>query len=193
MYLPKSQIVQNQFTNGGMFSRSDNGEDYKGYYWEDSRGNIFTGKNPTDGPTISLNNTLEVSTEEAGPLNRESAWLTDYNPTVTEDKPGQIPARYIAKPTEEQYSTGEFQRYFTKKTNQNIYFEINEKDYTDLSSENRRLLWHLFEPISIPWQISGDKHSIAKTNRNIVYQTEQKQKLPGFSKIFKGQYLQYYK
>ena len=90
----------------------------------------------------------------------DRAWLTDYDSSVTDQTPGTVPLRYSPMPTEDDYNVGEFQRYFAKKTNQNIYIEISEKDFNDLSSQNSRLLWQLYEPISLPWQISGDKDQV---------------------------------
>jgi len=194
MYLPKSQIVENKYTNGQDFSRSDDGSDYVGFYWLDSKGRAFSGKNPTDLPSISLLPQIEESGEEApDPLSNSSSWVTDYDPKITSKTPGVVPQRYIPKPTEDNYDIGEFQRYFTKKTNQNIYFEISEKDFKDLNNKNKRLQWQLYQGISLPWQISGDKELVYTTNKNIVRQTEEQQRLPGFSRIFREDYLQYYK
>ena len=193
MYLPKSQIKSNQFTNGGEYTRSDDGQEYKGFYWKDSRGRVFTGKNPTDGPTVSLNVLDNESTEEAGPLNNSSAWTTNFNSDITSQTPGIAPTLFQTKPTDNEYQTGEFQRYFTKKSNQNIYFEISKEDYDSLQKQDSSIQWQLYIPISLPWQISGDKTQVYSVNKQIVLQTEKDQKLPGFRKIFRDNYLQYYK
>ena len=193
MYIPKSQIIDNQFTNGNELVRSDNGKNYTGFYWQDSRGRIFSGKNPSDVPTISLNAVVVDSTEEPAIVNNKSTWLTDYNRKITSDTPGTIPVRYTPKPSDDAYDIGEFQRYFTKKTNQNIYFEISDKDYKRLSSKDSTVAWQIYQAIELPWQISGDKQTAYTVNRNIVLQTERQDKLPGFNKIFREDYLQYYK
>ena len=54
MYFPKSQIKSNLYTNGGEYVLSTTKQDYKGYYYEVSTGQKFTGKTPQDGPNISL-------------------------------------------------------------------------------------------------------------------------------------------
>ena len=193
MYLPKSQIIENQFTNGGEFVRSDNGERYKGFYWEDSSGKYYSGKNPSDLPSVSLFPDITDSSEDPGPLNKSSAWTTNFNNEITSKTPGVAPSKNNPLPTEENYKIGEFQRYFTKKANQNIYFEISEKDFRKLSSKDDIIQWQLYIPISLPWQISGDKSQVYSVNKQIVQQTEIDQKLPGFRKIFRDNYLQYYK
>jgi len=193
MYLPKSQTRSNKYTNGNEFVRSDNKEVYVGFYWQDSSGKYYSGKTPQDLPRVQLLVYVEETTETYTPLKKATSWTTDYKPSITSTKPGKVPTRFFPKPTEDQYELGEFQRYFTKKANQNIYYEISNKDYNNLKKQDNSILWQLYQPITLPWQISGDKENVYKVNRNIVLQLEVSQKLPGFRKIFKDNYLQYYK
>ena len=193
MYLPKSQIKQNKYTEGNQFIRSDDGSSYIGFYWQDSSGKYFTGKTPQDLPRVQLLQQDLDNDEDFSPLDKSTSWTTDYKPSITSTKPGKVPTRFFPKPTEDQYELGEFQRYFTKKANQNIYYEISKKDYSNLKKQDNSILWQLYQPITLPWQISGDKENVYKVNRNIVLQLEVSQKLPGFRKIFKDNYLQYYK
>jgi hypothetical protein len=193
-YYPKSKIKTNLVTNGDEYLRVDTREPYSGFYWINSRNQAFSGKTPQDKPTVSLVKS-PVSTpisDTTDPLDTSVNWVTKYNPKITNQKPGDIPSRYQAAPTQEQYDTGEFQRYFTKKTNQNIYYEISKKNYERLINQDSSVLWQLYNGISLPWQLTGNKQEVFKTNRNIVLLTEQQQNLPGFSKIFKENYLQYY-
>lgn len=193
MYLPKSQIKQNKFTNGGEFIRSDNSEEYTGFYWQDSSGRYFSGKTPQDTPQIEIIKEILEDGEDTTPLDKTTGWITNYNPKITSVKPGKVPSKYFAQPTDDNYDIGEFQRYFTKKANQNIYYEISKKDYQNLKNQNDIILWQLYQPITLPWQISGDKEQVYKTNRNIVMETEAQDKLPGFHRIFRENYLQFYK
>jgi hypothetical protein len=133
------------------------------------------------------------STEEPGPFDNSSAWITDFNSDITSQTPGTAPTRFQTKPTDKDYQVGEFQRYFTKRSNQNIYFEISKKDFDNLQKQDSGIQWQLYIPISLPWQISGDKTQVYTVNKQIVQQTEIDQKLPGFRKIFRDNYLQYYK
>ena len=48
-YFPKSQIKPNLYTNGDEFSISITKQPYKGFYYEISSGQKFTGKTPGDG------------------------------------------------------------------------------------------------------------------------------------------------
>lgn len=193
-YYPKFKIKTNQYTNGDEYVRSDTKEAYVGFYWMNSQNQSFTGKTPQDKPTVSLLKQIasDPVSDVENPLDTSVNWVTDYNPKITNQKPGSIPSRYQAAPTQEQYDTGEFQRYFTKKANQNIYYEISKKDYDKIIGQKSDILWQLYNGITLPWQLTGTKEEVFRTNRNIVLLTEQQQNLPGFRKIFKEDYLQYY-
>ena len=53
-YYPKSQIKTNLFTEGGQLEIVPSGEVYTGYYWQTSKNEYFTGRNPSDGVSIPL-------------------------------------------------------------------------------------------------------------------------------------------
>ena len=45
-----------------------------------------------------------------------------------------IPKFFTSSPTSRNYEEGEFQRYFCKKNNEIIYFEINQKTFQSLKN-----------------------------------------------------------
>ena len=49
MYIPKSQIKSNLYTEGTEFIRVDNNLPYNGYYYKTSKGKFYTGKTPEEG------------------------------------------------------------------------------------------------------------------------------------------------
>ncbi len=63
MYFPKSQIKSNLYTNGGEYVLSTTKEDYKGYYYEVSTGQRFTGTIIVTGYTVnsSMDGMVEAS------------------------------------------------------------------------------------------------------------------------------------
>lgn len=199
MYYPKSQIKTNLYTNGKEFVRKDNNEKYKGYYWQNSSNKFYTGKTPSDKPTVELfKDTFQTPisstsvTLDEGPenINPTSFWQTQYSP-LTSTPPGKTPPPFISLPTEKDYELGEFQRYFTKKRTQNIYFEISEDDYGLLLEQNPNIQYQLYLPISLSWRLKGSKEEIYSTNRNTIYLTETRQSLPGFLEFFKGNFNKY--
>jgi hypothetical protein len=121
MYYPKSQIKTNLYTSGKEYSLTTTKEEYIGYYYEISTGQQFTGKNPQDGPNISLqssdsypNSLIEnqpIPTEEIIALNS-----TDYIPTNVPTV-RSIPLFNPTLPTSQDNQNGQFNRYFCKKNN----------------------------------------------------------------------------
>ena len=192
-YYPKSQVKTNLYTNGEELSRIDNNTEYKGYYWKNSKGELFAGKNPQQKPVVKLQKQQQDSDETPAVPKKNSYWSSFYPNDITTQSPGLSPNKFSPTPTDSDYTTGEFTRYFTKKSNQNIYYEISKEDYTKLTNKDQTIKWQLYQPISVIWQLVGDKQEVYKANKNTVRIIEHKQKLPGFSKIFREDYLQYYK
>jgi hypothetical protein len=54
MYFPKSQVKPNLYTNGGEYILSTTKEEYKGYYYKISTGQLYTGRNPKEQSSILL-------------------------------------------------------------------------------------------------------------------------------------------
>ena len=198
-YYPKSQITTNLYTNGGEFTRIDNNEIYRGYYWKNSSNKYYSGKTPNDTPSIELiespkpkqlKPTDVTYTEGPAELNPSPEWLVNYR-GLTKSSPGKLPQKSQTIPTNNDYELGEFQRYFTKKRNQNSYFEISKEDYTLLQTKNNKIQYQLYLPIILSWVISGDKNEVYNTNKNIVKLTEKRLKLPGFTQYFKDNFTQY--
>ncbi len=54
MYIPKNRITTNLSTQGGEYIKITDKSDYVGFYWKDYKGKFYTGKNPSDKPTIEL-------------------------------------------------------------------------------------------------------------------------------------------
>jgi hypothetical protein len=54
MYIPKSQIKSNLFTEGKEFIRIDNNLPYNGHYYKTSKGKFYTGKTPEEGLNVEL-------------------------------------------------------------------------------------------------------------------------------------------
>lgn len=193
-YYPKSQVKTNLYTSGNEFVVQSDRTNYEGSYWTNSKGQYFAGKNPQQQPTIQL---LKVSPTETSDEvlipKKTSAWFTSYPNQLLRDNPGVSPNKAQPTPTDDDYMTGEFTRYFTKKSNQNIYYEIAKSDYDKLVNQDDSIKWQLYQPIKIIWDLQGIREQVYQANVNTVLIAEKNQKLPGFRKIFKGQYLQYYK
>lgn len=219
-YYPLSQIKSNLHTNGGEFVFDVNNpfKTYSGYYWKTSDGKYFTGKTPQDLPNVEIfvkpsidynkypdiitNPSFNYITVNGGNELLGGDNIAGGDPFILEylalknipsDSVQIVPTYSPTFPTQQDYQVGEFRRYFCKKTNENIYIEINLDVTSLLFNKDPQILWQLYLPFNIPWALTGDKNTVAITNRNITLQTEKNLRLPGFSQYLKNDYTKYYK
>ena len=186
-YYPKSQIKTNLFSNGGDFSRSDNGLPYVGSYWKTSDGSVFSGKTPNDKPSIPL---LPIQQPiEQTPLNTTTEWTVNYPSKITNSKPGQVPKQHFFTPITEELVLGQATRYFTKKSNQKVYFEISKDTFGKLSTKSNEILFQLYTPITMIWRLEGNDDEVFKANFNTAKDIQNRQQLPGFVNSFKGKFV----
>ena len=175
MYYPLSQITPNLYTNGGEFINSITKENYIGYYFKTSKGEYFTGRDSNNRPNILLtpfssttSPTIVPPTDNLSPslYNIDSTEVINYlllnNKTKTEilNPTLNLPVYNPNVPTQQDYQIGEFRRYFCKKTNEFLYLEINKDTYDKLINKDVKILYQLYKPFKIKWQIAGDKEKV---------------------------------
>lgn len=201
MYYPKSQIKPNLYTNGDEFVFLDNKQPYTGYYFKTSTEQYFTGRTPDDLPNIEiiLNSALlreNIPTNQSNYsvlINTDLADNSTYN-SLVKSSPILISPSYNAPtPTQQDYETGEFRRYFCKKGNEILYLEIDKTTYDKLVSKDPQYIWSLYQPFNLPWKLTGTQEEVETTNRNIVTITSTRLQLPQFGRYLKDNYLKYYK
>lgn len=199
MYYPQSQIKTNLFANPGEFVYKETKRPYTGYYWQTSNGKYFTGKNPNEEPTSELiinidpENTITDSLISTTPVYKNTFGIYDVLKNNSSNTSKGVPISISPQPTQEDYNVGEFQRYFAKKINEVIYIETNKDTYTKLVNKDPELYYEQYVVFDLPWDISGDKDQVYKTNKNIVEQIMVKNRLPKFGDYLKFDYLKYYK
>ena len=200
MYYPKSQLTTNLSTNGKEYQLVDTGESYVGSYFKTSDGKYYTGKTPQDG-----NNQQLVRLFEDTP--NSPSLPSDSDPTFpqtevpigyslsTSSSPISIttPKGNIVFPTEGEYETGEYQRYFLKHNVNNNYLEVNQPTYNNFFNQNPIVPFQLYTTIKIDWILVGKPIEVYDINRNIALLYEKENNIRGFSNFFKGRYLKYYR
>ena len=194
MYYPKSQIKTNLYTNGGEYSLSTTKEPYKGYYYETSNGQKFTGKFPKDGTNILLVSSII----EGFNLNDRELLIPDQ--ILTTPDPGYnktLPLRSLpifnpTTPTPQDQQTGQFNRYFCKKNNELRYLEIDRDTYQKLQSKDPKIAWDLYTPTIVLWLIKGNKEQVFNSNKGTAISIEQNLNWTGFSQYFQDKFLKYY-
>jgi hypothetical protein len=202
MYFPKSQIKSNLYTTGGEYILSTTKENYKGYYYETSGRTKYTGKTPQDPPASEL---ILADTNPINPvaqnsnipviLNQNNFENTTYFnlKNINTFEISLTPVYFPTQPTQQDYQIGEFRRYFCKKTNEIQYIEISKDQFDLLVAKDPQILWQLYFPFFIPWDITGTKEQVARVNKNIVDLTIKNLKLPRFNDYIKNDYTKYYR
>ena len=216
MYYPQSQIKTNLYTNGGEFVVKSTDQNYVGSYWKTSSGQFFSKKNPQDIPYEELiesinqppppENQISISilgVTNTGSLENSTTYNLDYNSVreydllrgidVYQPQIRKIPSYYHPQPTLNDYELGAFTRYFCKRTNQDIYIEINEETFNGLLTSNPEYLFSLYTPFQITWTLTGTSpEEVSKINLSVVSLIERESKFRGLVRYFKN-YSQFYK
>jgi hypothetical protein len=200
MYYPKSQITTNLSTNGKEFQVVGTDEYYIGSYFKTSDGRFYTGKTPQDGNNkLLIQNPINDPNNPILSINSDTNYFTNSLPpsylNVSKSKLilSPPPQGNIVFPTEEDYETGEYQRYFLKHNINNIYLEVNQSTYNNFFNLNPSVQYQLYTAIQISWILVGKPIEVYEINRNIALLYEKENKIMGFSNFFKGRYLKYYR
>lgn len=192
LYYPKSHITPDLYSNGDLVYKNTNNP-YTGHYFSTYDNKAFTGRFPGDGNNLELilpppNSNFDNTTffEDRNPEdprfyseNVEYSILKQlqYNKGIS-----QPPTPFYPQPSTADYKTGEFQRYFAKKTNELLFVETS-----DLIKNK------YYISFSLPWKLTGDKDEVYKVNKNIVELKEFKLKVQGLGGFLRHDYLKFYK
>ena len=200
MYYPKSQVKTNLNTKGGEYVISDSNTPYKGYYYQTSNGEYFSGRTPNESPSFRLtkinlndNPTPLSSIIEDNNFYSISGGYSRSTRLTFNQTPPSPPKQSYPVLTENDYKLGEFQRYFLKKGNETQFLEISLEDYRKYVNQDRDVMFELYVPIQINWILTGDKEQVYKVNQSIVARAEREQNLPGFTQYFRDRFTQFYK
>ena len=208
-YYPKSQLRTNLFTNGNefkaskkenssfeynksnpQFSKSNN--TYIGPYHQTSEGLSFTGKTPNNSSILLYPIPLNVSPSENLSITSPIIIKNSNFPSDFQANERYIPTPTKSNPLEQNYINGIFPRYFCKKNNEILYFEIDKKTYTDLINKSSKVAYDLYTPILINWVLVGNKEQVFLNNKANISRIQQTQKLFGFISYFKNNFTEYY-
>lgn len=192
VYYPKSHITSNLYSNGEL-AYKDTLAPYTGQYFSTFDNKFFTGNYPGDGSNLELVNlnsapsfptpeTFEDNNPEDPrfyPENQDYSTLkkVQYNQGIS-----QTPVSFYPTPSIQYYEMGEFTRYFSKKANEEVYYETSS-----LFKNN------LYIGFSLPWKLTGDRDVVFEVNKGIVELKQQQFKALGLGAFLKFNYIQYYK
>jgi len=219
VYIPKSQIKENQFTPGAEWYYVKNNSSYTGFYYIIANGRAYTGKNPNDPPNEEIVKKIPIVSSQVkkGEINDGSDdveyaenWdgpiynggpsqnaqdveiygiLTDTDYNLIRSKPQYFPTL----PTLEDYQKGMFIRYFVCKINQLEYLEINKETYDNIFTQNKVWMWEDYVPFTLDWYINGDIDRVFNNNKGSIFIKEKEINKKGLEDYLGKQYLKYFK
>jgi hypothetical protein len=201
MYYPQSQIKTDLYTDGSEYVVSTTKEGYTGFYYEISTGQKYTGKTPNDKPNILLMSIQQENFIESRELSAIGDSPTIDAPIYFIPEEGYskinnsnrfIPPFNLTLPTSQDQQNGQFTRYFCKRNNELQYLEINQDTFKKLQKKDPQIAWDLYNPVSLIWQIAGNKEQVYNSNRASAIAIEQNLKWYGFSQYFQDKFLKYY-
>lgn len=205
-YYPKSQVKTNLYTNGGEYTTSADqyssvAEAYVGYYYKTSTGQLFTGKNPQESPSLPLYpfspllSNIEVGIELQTPADNlivTNLLEPKYSySSVISPQDRIIPPFNLTLPTAEDKKRGYLIRYFCKKNNELIYFEISQADHDRIKNQDPTTAYDLYSVLSLQWSIMGDPSQVASFNATSVNRAALINNWTSFAQYFKGDFTRY--
>jgi hypothetical protein len=202
MYYPLSQITTNLYTNGDEFVYLDSGKEnqpYTGNYFKTSDGKFFTGKTPQDVPNTELVFKTK-NPDSVSIIDNTGDYPFNFNPSSigypTLKTLSQIsntsPKISIPFPTQGNYATGEFLRYFLKRRTNYTYLEVDQLTYENIVNQNPNSQYQLYEGKSITWILTGKLLEVYKINHNITELVEKRDGWLGFPRFFKNNFTKYF-
>lgn len=190
MYYPKSHITPNLYSNGELYL-SDKTTQYTGYYFSTIDKTYYTGRFPGDGDNLPLYK-FKASNINSSPDNDDfedmrfatidNNLYSSLNGISPNSTTNLTPLPFYPQPTEQDYELGEFRRYFSKKVNENIYYETSGLFQNSL-----------YIGFYVPWVVSGDKEQVYNTNKSLVELRERELSISRFGDYLKHNYLKFYK
>jgi hypothetical protein len=203
-YYPLNRVKTNQKATSDDITL--NGQVYTGYYYETFDGELFTGKNPIQGPSQRLVK-LEIPGGNTDKPLRIVDGNDDYNNITSlntqQIKDFQTPQPYYPQPTDDDYARKSFERYFVKKRGQaGFVIEVDKATYDSLKDADSVYDYVNYEAISTLWQLVGPLRDdrtnkqykvagIVDTNERLINAKEPG--FPGLKAFIGGEYAKFAK
>ncbi len=191
-YVPLNRVDTDKFTPGGEYVILNTGLYYTGYYHEYYNGTFYTGNNPS----FSDKQRLVKSTPDVIPTS-DTAYVVslETGTTFAKTNPSTYSnlESYQPQLTDQDYTVGDFRRYFAKQINALSYTEISLAQYNALRARSDKYLWQYYQVFSLPWLITGDEMEVAKANKNNTLLTEKLNNIKGLQQFLQEDYTKFYK
>lgn len=193
-YIPKNKIITSLYATpeDGFFLKNTL-RTYVGYYYKTYDGLYFSGETPNDPTTTEL--TIQNPNEEGlgNPYwYEDDPILAGAEIALKSNSSGYLVPYSLTIPTSQDYSNGEFTRYFSVKRNQPIFTEISAQTYNKIQQKHTDVPWQLVKVFTLTWTINGESQEVFNLNKNMTNLVEQKENVPGLGVYLNQNWLQHY-
>tara|TARA_R100000908_G_C3689789_1_gene104685 strand:+ start:107 stop:700 length:594 start_codon:yes stop_codon:yes gene_type:complete len=165
MYYPKNRIKTGLQSNGDLVVKSTN-EVYIGEYFETYDNKFYAGSNPNFSNLLELVSRSEDIVENGYTIPDWDEEIKDPRYNNPNYKPRNQSPQYIQpiakspKPytkviTYEESKSGTCIRYYTKKSNEYLYFPISPEDFIKIKNQDSSINFPSYTCLSMVWNIVG--------------------------------------
>lgn len=159
---------------------------------EDSKVTVVKTSDIPYGITENLQQSFQTSDRYTGTNLRlvqdYTAQLNQQTETVR-----RLPLGFEPSPSEQDYTNGQFERFFCKRVNQNAYLELSSQTYNALNTRSSEYYWELYIIFKLTWKLTGLKQEVELVNRRYVQQVSNLKQLQGLDLYLDYNYLKYYR
>lgn len=160
MYYPKSKIAESQYTGGGLLKDLSTGNTYRGFYHLTFDGRYFSGAtHDINSEELGLLQTAATSNGGIDPLVTAPFIANFQYDTITNSKmtflnQGGLPTPIYPSPSEDDYTSGQFTRYFMQRIGGKAsdIREISKDGFNALQTNP------LYITLSLIWKLTGPKY-----------------------------------
>lgn len=163
MYIPISNILFSDYTNGGDFIFKSNLQPYIGFYFVDKNNNVYTGKTYTSNSVELLRRNPNTST------NSNIVFDSKYASLNPKTLPPLVITPDFIQPTNTDYNNGFMTRFILKPTISsqiNDFIEVRSDKYISVVQDGDAKV--LYKSASFLWKLTGPLYDVYKDNIRIL-------------------------
>ena len=155
LYYPENQIIRNLYTSGKQFML-ETGIEYVGFYHKYSTGEVYTESGWNEFQSKKL-----IPYRDSYTIENNSVYR---NLTKTPVDKFVAPVYYFPILKESDYVNGFVTRYFVRRNNVSTdafaIIEINESQYSKITTIGNGVNGNLYTGIEIPWKLTGPRKDV---------------------------------
>lgn len=163
MYIPISNILFSDYTNGGDFIFKSNLQPYIGFYFVDKNNNVYTGKTYTSNSVELLRRNPNTST------NSNIVFDSKYASLNPKTLPPLVITPDFIQPTNADYNNGFMTRFILKPTISsqiNDFIEVRSDKYISVVQDGDAKV--LYKSINLVWKLTGPLYDVYRDNIRIL-------------------------